>query len=505
MASEELRSICESISQNSTIMNKEQTATLHRILHGADGLRDKLYMDVSKQILATVDASDAVSLCRVLLCLWEILSSSQRSTLLKVVWNIQKRFKDGETEKFIYEAVSTLPYSYVELLSVIHSLKIAGLSTSLNGTKHRLRAILALSDGKHEAASIALVDCFSAELMLYSHDQSSVVRGLGLQILAKLCELSSGNMDNIAQLITIFTGGLAGISVDMRSGALTCIGVSIYNLWECLDNESRLKIIKTVYALSTKDSDNCQLVRSMIRFTRLVLKRLCPITRGHKLDSDQQHILKLCCTYYGHELLLSKPSKSACRIPMRRLTTKLGKKLGWDTLRKSFVPSEHWPLTRYAERFANREASQRRKMTAKYREENASSGDEEEDELVSKLHRNLGNLGSAQSPVDSKIIVSLEKTKANKEMEPRKNLSNLAELRVTREKEGRKKERQHEVVGLDPDSKRRNGDARRKGQVLEPYAYVRLNPSLSKEKHKGLAVRSFKKVLTISKRGKRRV
>lgn len=41
----------------------------------------------------------------------------------------------------------------------------------------------------------------------------------------------------------------------------------------------------------------------------------------------------------------------------------------------------------------------------------------------------------------------------------------------------------------------------RKGNMLEPFAYVTLNPKLSKEKHKGKAVHSLKGVVKGVKKG----
>eukprot|EP00931_Biecheleriopsis_adriatica_P086974 TRINITY_DN61502_c0_g1_i1.p1 TRINITY_DN61502_c0_g1~~TRINITY_DN61502_c0_g1_i1.p1 ORF type:complete len:1372 (+),score=411.46 TRINITY_DN61502_c0_g1_i1:140-4117(+) len=62
----------------------------------------------------------------------------------------------------------------------------------------------------------------------------------------------------------------------------------------------------------------------------------------------------------------------------------------------------------------------------------------------------------------------------------------------------------HIIKGLDsykPGKKKAQGDARRKGSKLEPFAYVRLNPKVTKEKFKGKATESFSKVIKGAKKG----
>merc|ERR1712070_566112 len=61
----------------------------------------------------------------------------------------------------------------------------------------------------------------------------------------------------------------------------------------------------------------------------------------------------------------------------------------------------------------------------------------------------------------------------------------------------------HIVKGLDafkPGKKKASGDARRKNS-LEPFAYVRLNPKVTKEKFRSKATDSFAKVIKGAKKG----
>lgn len=66
------------------------------------------------------------------------------------------------------------------------------------------------------------------------------------------------------------------------------------------------------------------------------------------------------------------------------------------------------------------------------------------------------------------------------------------------------RKRSHVVKGLEgykPGKKNSQGDARRKGQKLEPYAYVSLNPKILKEKYRKKAITSFSKVISDKKKG----
>merc|ERR1711972_93031 len=64
--------------------------------------------------------------------------------------------------------------------------------------------------------------------------------------------------------------------------------------------------------------------------------------------------------------------------------------------------------------------------------------------------------------------------------------------------------RSHIIKGLDsckPGKKNAQGDANRTGSTLMPYAYVRLNPKLTKERFKDKATSSFSKVIQGAKKG----
>lgn len=89
---------------------------------------------------------------------------------------------------------------------------------------------------------------------------------------------------------------------------------------------------------------------------------------------------------------------------------------------------------------------------------------------------------------------------------PAKALSQLAELRKKRKlalAEKRAERKGHIVKGLDnfkPGKKKASGDAQRKSG-LEPFAYVALNPKITKERLKTKAVKSFQRVVKGAKAG----
>jgi len=77
-------------------------------------------------------------------------------------------------------------------------------------------------------------------------------------------------------------------------------------------------------------------------------------------------------------------------------------------------------------------------------------------------------------------------------------LKSIREEREERKKQKARAKNSHAVRGLmhyDTQKNGARGDAKRKGQALDPYAYVSLNPRLMREKHRDKAIRSFKEVV----------
>jgi len=93
---------------------------------------------------------------------------------------------------------------------------------------------------------------------------------------------------------------------------------------------------------------------------------------------------------------------------------------------------------------------------------------------------------------------------AGKDLKPLSKLAAIRERRIVAKAKARLERRSgHIVKGLDgfkPGKKKAAGDARRKS-ALEPFAYVRLNPKVTKEKFRGKATESFARVVQGAKKG----
>merc|ERR1712046_350448 len=85
-----------------------------------------------------------------------------------------------------------------------------------------------------------------------------------------------------------------------------------------------------------------------------------------------------------------------------------------------------------------------------------------------------------------------------------KALSHLVELRKKRAAMAKAKRKGHTVKGLDQfaskQARGRGGDATRSSK-LEPYAYLKLNPKLTKEKTRAKSLSSIERVVTKAKQG----
>eukprot|EP00928_Gymnodinium_smaydae_P040303 TRINITY_DN27349_c0_g5_i1.p1 TRINITY_DN27349_c0_g5~~TRINITY_DN27349_c0_g5_i1.p1 ORF type:complete len:1381 (+),score=350.47 TRINITY_DN27349_c0_g5_i1:88-4230(+) len=124
-------------------------------------------------------------------------------------------------------------------------------------------------------------------------------------------------------------------------------------------------------------------------------------------------------------------------------------------------------------------------------EETKEDGDGEEDEDKPKKF-NLGTTSAAGTTTGGR-------PRALSKLAAQRAARALAKAKAKAERRGT-----HAVRGLEnyrPGKKNADGDAKRKGQKLEPFAYVRLNPKVAKEKFKDKATKSFSKVVKGAKQG----
>ena len=193
MVAEQLLQLCEAVSRTQSIFESGEVTALVAFLSTCDvSVKYNVYMDLSKRALAATQSEEVIAILKVLLCLWSILSVQQRAMMIKVISNTLKRFNDSDTERFVYDCIAKLTYTTDDLLSMINHVKLAGLCTSPNGSKHRIRALLKLADTNDEEAVSCLINNCCSEIILYVHDQSSAVRVLGLEMLTKLLSFCHG-------------------------------------------------------------------------------------------------------------------------------------------------------------------------------------------------------------------------------------------------------------------------------------------------------------------------
>ncbi|CAE7217698.1 unnamed protein product [Symbiodinium sp. KB8] len=109
---------------------------------------------------------------------------------------------------------------------------------------------------------------------------------------------------------------------------------------------------------------------------------------------------------------------------------------------------------------------------------------------------------------DGRLVVDDAAEEKGKDEAPQFTLSQLAAQRKARAEakaQARAARRGvHVIKGMEsykPGRKRAQGDAKRKGAKLEPFAYVRLNPKVTKEKFKTKATETFSKVIKGAKKG----
>lgn len=108
---------------------------------------------------------------------------------------------------------------------------------------------------------------------------------------------------------------------------------------------------------------------------------------------------------------------------------------------------------------------------------------------ITELKEAVNAFGAAKTTADAKPLSKLAALRA-------KRAAAKAQARA-------EKKNAHIIKGLDnyKPKKKSAGDAKKKGAKLEPFAYVRLNPKVTKEKFKDKATASFAKVLKGAKKG----
>jgi hypothetical protein len=392
-----------------------------------------------------------------------------------------------------------------------------------------------MEDMSNEDVIQSLKDCIP-NLLLALHDIASKKRRQAKLTLRALCERVNADYSLQEALVSITVACLAGQSETIRAGVVEALGLYAYALEDCEGLKQRF--IKIVLLL---DKHSPQMARSVVKFLRLTIQ-------GVK-DPDT---LQSCFDYFLKSIMSSEVARSACRVRIRTFIEKLGKRFGWVALEK-MMPEAHMQLFRYTRRMYNRRV---RKCQAKgLRKEEAadlSSSDSEDGEdgevciledgekpvdlqsdklpliLSSRISKEAKQGEKLKLSSDGRLVVE-DEDMVQKELPqvspPRRvSLSDLAELRskhdalrkarmVERTEGGggrslkslkkasskeMKNRRRHELSGLSqfaPVKKNAFGDTKRSENGTDPFAYVRLNPSLVREKYKSNAIASISKVI----------
>lgn len=377
--------------------------------------------------------------------------------------------------------------------------------------------------------------------LLDIHDISSKRRRNARLVLRRMCERTNTSPHLQEFLVSATVACLAGASETIRASVVESLGLFAYVMEECEALKDRF--IKVILLL---DVSSPQMARSLLKFVRLSIQ-----------GSSNPETIEKCFQFFVKSILGSAVARSACRVRMRTLIEKLGKKFGWNDLEKR-IPEEHIKLFRYTRRMYNRrvrkavERDNKADGLPESDDEDLSDDDDRVDPTAAEIvmvenatetpidllsgklqfarKRQLATSGSGplKMSADGRILVEDDDKKMTPTKTPAVSLSDLAELRdrfnalkkaknaekaaaslslgksgsgrrTTRSEQiTQRNRRKHELVGLSqyaPKKANAFGDSKRSEQDTDPFAYIRLNPSLIREKYKGNAIGSLSRVI----------
>jgi len=389
-----------------------------------------------------------------------------------------------------------------------------------------------------DALFVEFVKTNLVPILLTLHDISSKRRRQARLILRRVCERSNSSHQLQEFLVSATVACLAGASDTIKAGVIESLGLFAYLMEECEELKDRFVGIVLLLEVSSP-----QIARSLLKFVRLSIQ-----------GCANPETVQQCFGFFIKSILSSEMARSACRVRVRTLIEKLGKKFGWNDLEKK-LPEEHMKLFRYTRRMYNRRV---RKAVARDSKEDMLDSDSDDSDNEDqgpqfdekKKTTQIVMIEGGENPVDllsnqvqfarkrvtpssstnlvklssdGRIVVEDEETPTETNAKKTVSLSDLAELRdkfnalkkaKVAEKAAsgkrslsslrseqavtKRNRRKHELVGLSqyaPGKSNAFGDAKRSEQDTDPFAYVRLNPSLIREKYKGNAVNSLSQVI----------
>jgi hypothetical protein len=365
-------------------------------------------------------------------------------------------------------------------------------------------------------------------VILALHDIASRRRREAKLALRALCARANAEPQLQDFLVSTTVACLAGASESIRAGVVEALGLYAYALEDCEDLKARFVGIVLLLGNPTP-----QMARSLVKFLRLTIQG---VTNPEVIDNCFQFFLKT--------ILGSSVARAACRVRIRTLIEKLGKKFGWDKLEK-MIPEAHVKMFRYTRRMYNRRVrkSQERATRENESEDDMDSSDEEAETLCMYESVDPVDLASGKIPMirkrlstdraaiktneEGKLVIEedeeMDKETPTVQLQAKKrvSLSDLAELRdrasafkkaqlaenvslktghgkKKSEQVSKRSRRKHELIGLTqfaPKKASAFGDCKKATADTDPFAYVRLNPSLVREKYKGNALQALSKVI----------
>ena len=350
--------------------------------------------------------------------------------------------------------------------------------------------------------------------ILTLHDISSKRRHQARKLIRGLARRANEEYPLQEAVVAATVACLAGASEGIRAGVVECLGLYAYTFEDCED--LKLRFLRIVLLL---DNHSPQMARSVVKFLRLAIQGI----------SDPE-ALNSCFKYFVRTILGSETARAACRIRIRTLVEKLGKRFGWLALER-MIPEQHMQLFRYTKRMYHRkvrdcQAASKRKEAKKGLSDDEDSSSEDEEEvclkdgtsdlanvrLVSRRHGMAPAVPKMHA--DGRFVIEDDAEALPAPVAKRLSLDDLAELRdkttalrkaksvqqvssaSAAKVQSKRMRRKHEVIGLTQFAPKKNafGDAKKTGDT-DPYAYMRLNPSLVREKYKGNALESISQLV----------
>ena len=358
--------------------------------------------------------------------------------------------------------------------------------------------------------------------ILALHDIASRKRREAKLILRALCDRANREAELQEAVVSTTVACLAGASETIRAGVVEALGLFAYALEDSEALKERFVNIVLLLEISSP-----QMARSMVKFLRLAMQG---VSNPQLIETLFQFFLK--------SILGSSMARSACRVRIRTLIEKLGKKFGWEVLEKK-IPESNVKLFRYTRRMYHRRVRKCQEKD-KVSDDESDSSEEEPETLCMVESSDPVDLVSGRLPMirrlsarkpeddgiktnaDGKLVIEEEaEIPTTAPVKKRVSLSDLAELRdrnsafkkaqqaetiaqkltsvsKKNEKISKRNRRKHELMGLTqfaPKKATSFGDCKKATADTDPYAYVRLNPSLVREKYKGNALEALSKVI----------